>query len=45
MYQRYCHVYREGELPALFERLKGWVRVDRTYYDCGNWCVEATRTA
>ena len=45
VYQRYCHVYREGELPALFERLKGWVRVDRTYYDCGNWCVEATRTA
>ena len=31
VYQRYCHVYREGELPALFERLKGWVRVDRTY--------------
>ena len=43
VFQRYCHVYREGELEALFAPLAGWVRVDRAYYDCGNWCVEATR--
>ena len=41
----YCHVYREGELEALFAPLAGWVRVDRAYYDCGNWCVEATRSS
>ena len=44
VFQRYCHVYREGELESLFDHLAAWCRVDRVYYDCGNWCAEATRT-
>ena len=44
VFQRYCHVYKEGELEALFEPLREWCRVDRVYYDCGNWCAEVTRT-
>jgi hypothetical protein len=43
VYQRYCHVYKQGELGALFHHLRGWVKVNRTYFDCGNWCVEAER--
>ena len=45
VYQRYCHVYKEGELETLFEHIKSWVRVNRVYFDCGNWCVEAERIA
>ena len=44
VFQRYCHVYKEGELESLFDHLKAWCRVDRVYYDCGNWCAEVTRT-
>ena len=44
-YQRYCHVYKEGELETLFEHIKSWVKVNRVYFDCGNWCVEAERIA
>ena len=44
VFQRYCHVYKEGELEALFDHLREWCRVDRVYYDCGNWCAEVTRT-
>ena len=36
VFQRYCHVYKEGELEALFDPLREWCRVDRVYYDCGN---------
>jgi alkylated DNA repair protein alkB family protein 8 len=38
-------VYKEGELPELFAHLSSWVRVTATYFDCGNWCVEAERIA
>lgn len=43
VYQRYCHVYKDGELAALFKHLSGWVKVTASYFDCGNWCVEAER--
>ena len=43
VFQRYCHVYKEGELESLFDHLREWCRVDRVYYDCGNWCAEVTR--
>ena len=45
VYQRYCHVYKEGELRGLFDHMSDWTRVDRVYYDCGNWCAEVTRTS
>ena len=45
VYQRYCHVYKEGELEELFDHIESWVRVKRVYFDCGNWCVEAERIA
>jgi len=42
VYQRYCHVYVQGELSALFARIP-WCVVEREYYDHGNWCVEARK--
>ena len=36
--QRYCHLFRKGELEALLEQVPG-VRVERSYYDQSNWCV------
>ena len=42
VYQRYCHVYREGELPRLFDALP-WCEVEASYYDHGNWCVEVRK--
>ena len=33
--QRYCHVYKEGELHELFQKLP-WVKVEQVYFDTGN---------
>ena len=50
VFQRYCHVYREGELRELVEALNGvdtppWVRVVEEYPDTGNWCLIAEKVA
>lgn len=45
VYQRYCHVYKKGELEALFDHTESWVSVNRVYFDRGNWCVEVKRFA
>ena len=45
VFQRYCHVFREGELEALFAPLGAWVAVTERFYDTGNWCVVAEKTA
>ena len=37
-FQRYCHVYREGELTEIILSVPG-ARVVDEYYDTGNWCV------
>ena len=42
VYQRYCHVYHEGELGELARALH-WCQVENEYYDCGNWCVEVRK--
>lgn len=42
VYQRYCHVYAEGELEALVRRVEG-LRVLDSFYDKSNWCVLAER--
>ena len=42
--QLYPLVIAGSELEALFDHLREWCRVDRVYYDCGNWCAEVTRT-
>lgn len=42
VYQRYCHVYSEGELRALVESTADFIVLDE-YYDTGNWCVLATK--
>merc|ERR1739845_262374 len=42
VFQRYCHVFREGELSELFQGLF-WCEVEASYYDCGNWCVEVRK--
>ena len=38
VFQRYCHVYREGELRALILEAGGATILDE-YYDTGNWCA------
>ena len=45
VYQRYCHVYHEGELESLFrdERLASIAMVEEVWLDTGNWCVRARR--
>ena len=45
VYQRYCHVYTEGELPKLFDALASWCVVEASYYDHGNWCCEVRKVA
>lgn len=40
--QRYCHVYREGELLGLLEQVPELELVDH-YFDTGNWCAVARR--
>lgn len=42
VYQRYCHMYAEGELEGLVESVDG-LRVVKSYYDRSNWCVVAER--
>uniref|UniRef100_A0A8B9E4Y9 tRNA (carboxymethyluridine(34)-5-O)-methyltransferase ALKBH8 n=1 Tax=Anser cygnoides TaxID=8845 RepID=A0A8B9E4Y9_ANSCY len=38
VFHRYYHVFCEGELEAACRSLDG-VRVQKSYYDQGNWCV------
>jgi len=40
--QRYCHVYREGELLELLAQVPELEVVD-SYFDTGNWCAVARR--
>lgn len=43
IYQRYYHVFRQGELAGLVEKVPGAV-VKEEYYDHENWCVVAMKT-
>ena len=43
VYQRYCHVYKEGELEALFKNIKN-CKVVSSCFDFGNWYVEVKVT-
>lgn len=48
VYQRYCHVYRQGELQELADSLQNsetWLKVERVYYDTGNWCMVVVKTS
>lgn len=38
IFQRYCHVYRTGELRALIDEVGG-MRILDEYYDTGNHCI------
>lgn len=38
VYQRYCHVYREGEIESLIAQVPG-LKVEKTCYSRSNWCV------
>lgn len=42
-YQRYYHVFRQGELALLVQDVPG-VEVKQEYYDHENWCVVAVKT-
>lgn len=41
-YQRYYHVFREGELLQLVSKVPA-LRVEQEYYDHENWCVLAVK--
>lgn len=44
--QRYCHVYRHGELEDLILEAAGgptFVTIELAYYDQGNWAVAITK--
>lgn len=43
VFQRYCHVYRQGELEALCEEVGGCAIVE-TGWDKGNWTVLLKKT-
>ncbi|CAM9140509.1 unnamed protein product [Choristocarpus tenellus] len=45
VYQRYCHVYREGELEKLVQKNCTDLHVLKSYYDRSNWCVLAEKEA
>lgn len=42
VYQRYCHVYKQGELEELVGHIPG-LRVVDTQYSRSNWCVKIAR--
>ena len=44
--QRYCHVYMEGELPALLQEAGlGQVEIVREWWEAGNWVVQANKAS
>ena len=49
VYQRYCHVYRQGELEGLVAELGGCcgheLRVVEACLDTGNWVVVVEKGA
>ncbi|DBA02863.1 TPA: LOW QUALITY PROTEIN: hypothetical protein N0F65_006653 [Lagenidium giganteum] len=42
VYQRYCHVYRQGELEELVAQVPG-LRVISSAYSRSNWCLPTSR--
>jgi hypothetical protein len=44
VYQRYCHVYKRGELEALVAQVPG-LEVLETHYSRSNWCIHVARVA
>lgn len=46
VFNRYCHVYVEGELQALFTAAGGnGVEVVDSYFDKSNWCIVVRKKA
>ena len=41
-FQRYYHVFKEGELPGLVANVSQ-LEISESYYDHENWCVLAKR--
>ena len=37
VFQRYCHVYKKGELEELFLKIPG-IKVVSSWYESSNWC-------
>ena len=42
-YQRYYHVFREGELDEMIEKKIPSLHIIKSYYDHANWCVVAEK--
>eukprot|EP01138_Halocafeteria_seosinensis_P014978 gb/GECG01015290.1/.p1 GENE.gb/GECG01015290.1/~~gb/GECG01015290.1/.p1 ORF type:complete len:688 (+),score=93.39 gb/GECG01015290.1/:1-2064(+) len=43
VFQRYCHVYRQGEIEGLIEELDCQLIIERSWWEKGNWCIVATK--
>ena len=41
-FQRYCHVFKAGELTELFHKCPGAV-VEKEWFERSNWCVLVRR--
>ena len=38
-FERYCHVYTKDDLVSLFDPILIKTKIEKVYFDCGNWCV------
>jgi ubiquinone/menaquinone biosynthesis C-methylase UbiE len=43
VYQRYYHVFKQGELEKLIEQIDG-LHIETSYFDHANWCCVVTKT-
>ena len=39
VFDRYYHAFDEGELEGVIAAAKCGLRVERAFYDKGNWCA------
>ena len=42
VFQRYCHVYKKGDLESLVKEVPS-LKIVKTYFDCSNWAIIAER--
>ena len=42
VFQRYCHVYKKGDLESLVEEVPS-LKMVKTYFDCSNWAIIVER--
>ena len=43
LYNRYYHVFREGEIDHMIEKYVENLHIISSYYDHANWCIVAEK--